>query len=58
MGSGCGKSNLVTNLVFRPQYYGDIFEKIIFVSPTVERDQSTQPFLAEEMEDIYINHPA
>ena len=57
MGSGCGKSNLITNLVFRPEYYGDIFEKIIFVSPTVERDQSTQPFLAEEMEDIVTIRP-
>ena len=52
MGSGCGKSNLITNLVFRPEYYGDVFEKILYISPTVERDNSTQPFTREEMEEI------
>ena len=57
MSSGGGKSNLISNLVFRPEYYGDIFEKIIFVSPTVERDQSTQPFMREEMEDIVTIRP-
>ena len=52
-GSGMGKTSAITNLCFRdPEMYGGIFEKIIFVSPTVENHQSTQPFLAEEMEDI------
>ena len=49
MGSKCGKSNLITNLVFGPEYYGDVLEKC---TPTVEKDRSTQPFTREEMEEI------
>ena len=51
-GSGMGKSNLITNLIFRKEYYADIFDNIIYTSPTVERDNSSQPFLHESMEDI------
>ena len=51
-GSGMGKSNLITNLIFRKEYYADIFNNIIYISPTVERDNSSQPFLHESMEDI------
>ena len=51
-GSGMGKSNLMTNLVFRKEYYADIFDKILYISPTVLKDNSTQPFLDESMEDI------
>jgi hypothetical protein len=51
-GSGMGKSNLITNLIFRKEYYADIFDNIIYISPTVERDNSSQPFLHKTMEDI------
>ena len=52
-GSGMGKTSAITNICFRdPEMYGGIYEKILIISPTVEDDQSTQPFLAEEMEDI------
>ena len=51
-GSGMGKSNLITNLIFRKEYYADIFDNIIYISPTVERDNSSQLFLHESMEDI------
>lgn len=54
MGSGCGKSNLITNLVFRPECYVMYSKKkILYLSPTVERDHSTHPFTREEeMEEI------
>jgi hypothetical protein len=57
-GSGMGKTNLInnynnTNLIFRKEYYADIFDSITPIN-TVERDiNSSQPFLREfQMEDI------
>ena len=52
MGSGHGKTSLITNLIFRDEFYKDIFENILYISPTVLTDNSSQPFLSEEMEDI------
>ena len=52
MGSGYGKTNLMCNLILRPEYYGDVFEKILYISPTVDQDNSSQPFFHESMEDI------
>jgi len=56
MGSGYGKTNLICNLVHRPEYYGDVFEKILYISPTVDQDNSSQPFFHESMEDIVDIH--
>lgn len=50
--SGSGKTNMCTNLVLRPEFYGGIFDKILIISPTVENDNSTQPYFHESMEDI------
>jgi len=52
MGSGHGKSSLITNLIFRKEFYADIFDRILYISPTVEKDNSSQPFLHKTMEDI------
>jgi hypothetical protein len=51
-GSGHGKSSLITNLIFRKDFYADIFDRILYISPTVEKDNSSQPFLHKTMEDI------
>ena len=50
--SGSGKTNMCTNLVLRPEFYGGIFDKILIISPTVENDNSTQPYFHESMEDV------
>ena len=52
---GQGKTNFLTNLVLRKEMLGGdnpIYEQIKFISPTVLVDQSTQPFLQEELEDV------
>ena len=51
-GSGHGKTSLITNFCFRNEFWGGIFESILYISPTVLTDNSSQPFLDESMEDI------
>ena len=47
---------MIANLLNREEYYADIFDKIIIVSPTVKIDKSSQLYFREEVEDLYEIH--
>ena len=47
---------IAINLLNREEYYADIFDKIIIVSPTVKIDKSSQLYFREEVEDLYEIH--
>ena len=51
-----GKSNMIFNLLSREEYYADIFDKVVIISPTVKIDKSSQHYFREETEDLYEIH--
>jgi len=49
-----GKSNLICNMLLRPEFYEDIFDIIYYISPTVKIDKSTQVYFKDEIKDKFV----